>query len=55
MKAKIKQGAKFIIVATKRKVEIEKVDLKGVHFRGEQRPVQLFAIINQLKDRVLPL
>lgn len=48
----LKANQSFIRISTKDKINIVKVDLKGVHIEGHKTPVLLFQAITLVKNRM---
>lgn len=49
---KLKSGTKFLDIKSKKEINIEKVDLKGVHVSGLQNPISLTFALRSVKDRL---
>lgn len=52
MEVKLKAGTKFLDVTTKKEINIQKVDLKGVHATGLPNPIPLTFAIRSIKERI---
>jgi hypothetical protein len=52
MQVKLKSGTKFFDITTKKEINIEKVDLKGVHATGLPNPIPLTFALRSIKDRI---
>ena len=51
-KAELKSGNKFVDIKANREINIEKVDLKGVHVSGLSNPISLTFALRSVKDRM---
>lgn len=49
---KLKSGTKFFDVTTKKEINVEKVDLKGIHATGITNPIPLTFALRSIKERI---
>lgn len=52
MQVKLKSGTKFFDVTTKKEINIEKVDLKGIHVKDLPNPISLTFALRSIKERI---
>ena len=52
MQVKLKSGTKFFDITTNKEINVEKVDLKGIHVAGLPNPISLTFALRSIKERI---